>query len=77
MLLEDCPSKILTAFNVDSLEDVHLTMSKKQDQVQSVDNCKVSFDQNECKKKQNYQESFKLRNIKALLIKNLIQLNRT
>ena len=73
MLLEDCPTKILDSFNVDSLEEVHLKLSTKQDQLQ--DKHEISLDNFARKKKPSNHKSFKLRNIQALMIKNFIQLN--
>ncbi|CAO1401336.1 unnamed protein product [Diamesa serratosioi] len=76
MLLEDCPTKILQTFNVDSLEKVYFIMSTKQDQQNSVEKRDVSFDKVKRKKNSSYRKDFQLRNIKALMTKNFIQFNR-
>lgn len=75
MLLEDCPSKILKSFNVDSLEDVHLQLSTKQNQEKVQEKYEIPFDKLAKRKNPRIQKSFKIRNIKALMIKNFIQLH--
>lgn len=75
MLLEDCPSKILKSFNVNSLEDVHLQLSAKQNQEKEKEKYEFPIDTIVKRKNPIIQKSFKIRNIKALMIKNFIQMN--
>lgn len=60
---------------MDSLEEVYLDLSTKQDHEKSKDKREITYDTVVRRKNSSHCKSFKIRNIKALMIKNFIQLN--
>lgn len=78
LVAEDKPENVLRQFQVESLEEVFLQLSSKQEQSQFVSS--VACSENICNDKSTRETSnqrMKLkRNLQALIIKNVLQIIR-